>query len=80
MFEDLELPDLERKASARSKPTHSPKRLSPQVGIRVRLDKRRTARSRIKRKIATQRIETGRTGTRAAFPVPRRRPDATATS
>ena len=43
MFEDLELPDLERKACARSPADRIAKRKGyRQVGIRVRLDKRRT--------------------------------------
>ncbi len=55
MFEDLELPDLERKA-LRQIPSH---RLAKRkgyrlVGIRVRLDKRRTVKERIRRKLAVE--------------------------
>ncbi len=56
MFEDLELPDLERKALRQIAAYRLSKRKGyRQVGIRVRLDKRRTVRERIKRKFATQR-------------------------
>jgi len=56
MFEDLELPDLDRKHLRQIEV----ERLFRQKGfrkkgIRVRLDKKRTARSRVKRKKATQR-------------------------
>jgi len=54
MFDDLELPDMERK---RLRQTESEKlfkrRGFRQKGIRARLDKRRTARSRLRRRIAT---------------------------
>ena len=48
MFEDLELPDLERKALRQLEAPRSSKRKGyRQVGIRIRLDKRRTvARAR----------------------------------
>lgn len=58
MFEDLELPYLERKrlremeVEQQARPKGYRKK-----GIRVRLDKRRTARSRMKRRKATQREE-----------------------
>lgn len=56
MFEDLELPDLQRKAlraieSERLRKRHGHRK----EGIRARLDKRRTARSRIRRKFAVTR-------------------------
>jgi len=56
MFEDLELPDLERRALRQIPAERSAKRKGyRQVGIRVRLDKRRTARERVKRILATKR-------------------------
>jgi sporulation protein YhbH len=57
MFEDLELPDLERKALRQIEAFRMSKRKGyRQVGIRVRLDKRRTVRERVKRKLATQKF------------------------
>src|SRR5581483_4438712 len=56
MFEDLELPDLERKALRQLEAYRIAKRKGYRaVGIRVRLDKRRTARERVRRKLATVR-------------------------
>jgi hypothetical protein len=56
MFEDLELPDLERKALRQLESIRFGKRKGyRQVGIRVRLDKRRTVRERAKRLHATRR-------------------------
>jgi uncharacterized protein len=56
MFEDLELPDLERKALRQIEAFRLSKRKGyRQVGIRVRLDKRRTVRERMKRKLASRR-------------------------
>src|SRR5262245_45115120 len=53
MFEDLELPDLERKALRQIESFRMSKRKGYRsVGIRVRLDKRRTARERARRKMA----------------------------
>ena len=50
MFEDLELPDLERKQLACIESLRMTKRKGyRQVGIRVRLDKRRTVRAKMKR-------------------------------
>ncbi|HYC22518.1 MAG TPA: sporulation protein YhbH [Candidatus Bathyarchaeia archaeon] len=55
MFEDLELPDLERKALRQIPADRTAKRKGyRQVGIRVRLDKRRTARERVKRILASK--------------------------
>jgi sporulation protein YhbH len=55
MFEDLELPDLERKALRQIEAYRFSKRKGyRQVGIRVRLDKRRTVRQRVKRLVATR--------------------------
>lgn len=56
MFEDLELPYLERKQLREVEIEQQYRRKGyRRKGIRVRLDKRRTARSRVKRKKATQR-------------------------
>ncbi len=56
MFEDLDLPDLERKALRQLEAPRSSKRRGyRQVGIRIRLDKHRTVRSRIKRKFSSER-------------------------
>lgn len=56
MFEDLELPNLERRALREIPSDLSSKRKGfRHVGIRVRLDKRRTARQRVTRMMATQR-------------------------
>jgi uncharacterized protein len=54
MFEDLELPDLERKR-LRSIPTTRLMRRKGyrRAGIRIRLDKRRTVRAKVKRRLAT---------------------------
>jgi sporulation protein YhbH len=58
MFEDLELPDLERKALRQLESIRFGRRKGyRQVGIRVRLDKRRTVRERAKRLHAAQRRE-----------------------
>ena len=55
MFEDLELPDLERKALKQVETERATKRHGVRKqGIRAHLDKRRTARNRIKRKLAVQ--------------------------
>jgi sporulation protein YhbH len=54
MFEDLELPNLERRALREIPSEHSNRRKGYRhVGIRVRLDKRRTARQRVMRVLAT---------------------------
>src|SRR6185369_3366593 len=56
MFEDLELPDLDRKHLRQMEVERQFKQKGfRKKGIRVRLDKKRTARSRVKRKKATQR-------------------------
>ena len=55
MFEDLELPDLERKRLREIPSDRTVKRKGyRQVGIRQRLDKRRTVRARVKRMMATR--------------------------
>jgi sporulation protein YhbH len=69
MFEDLELPDLERKALRQIESFRMTKRKGYRpVGIRSRLDKHRTVRERSKRKLAAAR--RGRT---LAAPPPARR-------
>src|SRR5690242_16987820 len=56
MFEDLELPNLERRTLREIPSDRSTKRKGYRhVGIRVRLDKRRTARQRVMRALATGR-------------------------
>ncbi|HXW84126.1 MAG TPA: DUF444 family protein, partial [Candidatus Binataceae bacterium] len=56
MFEDLELPNLERRALREIPSEYSTRRKGYRhVGIRVRLDKRRTARQRVMRILATER-------------------------
>jgi uncharacterized protein len=58
MFEDLELPNLERRALREIPSERLDKRKGYRhVGIRVRLDKRRTARQRVIRALATGRKE-----------------------
>ena len=53
MFEDLELPDLDRKALRQIEAFRMSKRKGYRsVGIRIRLDKRRTARERARRRMA----------------------------
>ena len=56
MFEDLELPDLERKKLRELPAARYTKRKGYRaVGIRVRLDKRRTVKAKVRRELATQR-------------------------
>ena len=60
MFEDLELPNLERRALREIQSDYSTKRKGYRhVGIRVRLDKRRTAKQRVMRKLALDRRLNG---------------------
>jgi uncharacterized protein len=60
MFEDLELPNLERRALREIQSDYSTKRKGYRhVGIRVRLDKRRTAKQRVMRKLARDRRMNG---------------------
>lgn len=57
MFEDLELPELQRKALRQIESERVAKRQGyRKEGIRARLDKRGTARNRIRRKLAVSRI------------------------
>jgi uncharacterized protein len=56
MFEDLELPDMERKILREVMSERLSKRKGyRRAGIRIRLDKKRTAIARIRRKLAVQR-------------------------
>ncbi len=56
MFEDLELPDMERKILRQVMSERLSKRKGyRRAGIRVRLDKKRTAVSRIRRRLAVER-------------------------
>jgi len=60
MFEDLELPDLERRALRQIPAERTAKRKGYRaVGIRIRLDKKRTAKERVRRILATQRMRRG---------------------
>src|SRR5262245_28941157 len=69
MFEDLELPDLERKALRQiAAPRLSKRKGYRQVGIRVRLDKRRTVKAKVKRKLATRHTHEHFLGDRDRFP------------
>ena len=55
MFEDLELPDLERKALREIEATRQSRHKGYRpVGIRIRLDKRRTVKEKIRRRLAHQ--------------------------
>jgi sporulation protein YhbH len=55
MFEDLELPDMERKILREVESDRIAKRKGyRRSGVRVHLDRRRTAKARIRRKIATR--------------------------
>jgi uncharacterized protein len=59
MFEDLELPELERKALRQIEADRTTKRKGyRQVGIRARLDKRRTVRAKLKRQLASGKKRT----------------------
>jgi uncharacterized protein len=63
MFEDLELPNLERRALREIPSERSSKRKGYRhAGIRVRLDKRRTARQRVMRIMGSQYRENGQDG------------------
>jgi uncharacterized protein len=55
MFDDLELPELEKKALRKVLTDEAKKRKGKRhAGIRPRLDKRATARNRVRRQLATQ--------------------------
>lgn len=60
MFEDLELPEMERKALRQIvAPRLSKRKGYRSVGIRVRLDKRRTVRAKLRRELATRKNRDG---------------------
>ena len=70
MFEDLELPDMERKILREVMSERIAKRKGyRRVGVRVHLDRRRTAKSRLRRKVATG-------GPSELPPLASKRPDA----
>ncbi|MEZ5866455.1 MAG: DUF444 family protein [Geminicoccaceae bacterium] len=59
MFEDLELPDLERKILKEALSERVAKRLGyRKQGVRAHLDRKRTVKQRLKRQIATGNVET----------------------
>jgi sporulation protein YhbH len=69
MFEDLELPDMERKALREVMSERLSKRKGyRKAGIRIRLDKKRTAVARIKRRLAVQNREAGEWDEDERFP------------
>ena len=70
MFEDLELPDLERKRFRQLLASSISKRKGyRQVGIRARLDKRRTVRAKVKRQHSSKRLlPRENSGEEARFP------------
>jgi len=58
MFEDLELPDLERKKLREIEAERQSRRKGYRhVGVRVRLDKRRTVKEKLRRRVASQTSE-----------------------
>jgi hypothetical protein len=70
MFEDLQLPELERRKLREILVDHGTKRRGyRRVGVRVQLDKKRTVRSRIKRQVARRSAQAalGAEETRAPF-------------
>lgn len=69
MFEDLELPDMERKILREVMSDRISKRKGfRKAGIRIRLDKKRTVKSRIKRRLATTRQDDDQTDEEERFP------------
>ncbi|WP_025899559.1 YeaH/YhbH family protein [Sneathiella glossodoripedis] len=61
MFEDLELPDLESKPLRAIEAEYTHKRSgTKRVGIRAHLDKKRTAKSRLRRKFVQEKIDNAR--------------------
>ena len=69
MFEDLELPDLERKKLREIDAQRLVKRKGYRAaGIRVRLDKRRTVRAKVRRRMATQHVSEADADDRPRFP------------
>ncbi len=58
MFEDLKLPELERKKLRENLVVHGTQRLGyRRVGVRVQLDRKRTVRSRLRRQVAARGAE-----------------------
>jgi uncharacterized protein len=69
MFEDLELPDLERKKLREIAAQRLSRRKGyRQVGVRVRLDKRRTVKAKVRRQLATRRTSEHFPEDRERFP------------
>ena len=69
MFEDLELPDMERKILREVLSDRISKRKGfRKAGIRIRLDKKRTVKSRIKRRLASTRSDDDQTDEEERFP------------
>jgi len=69
MFEDLELPDMERKALRQLiAPRLSKRKGYRSKGIRVRLDKRRTVRAKLRREMASRRHQEDPSVERERFP------------
>lgn len=69
MFEDLELPELKRKTMRELLSERTSKRKGyRRAGVRVHMDKKRTAISRIRRKVATQRTTAAETAPAERFP------------
>jgi len=69
MFEDLELPDLERKKLREIAAQRLSRRKGyRQVGVRVRLDKRRTVKAKVRRKLATRHTSEHFADDRTRFP------------
>jgi sporulation protein YhbH len=69
MFEDLELPDLERKKLREIAAQRFTKRKGYRaVGVRVRLDKRRTVKAKVRRRLATRHTSEHFPDDRKRFP------------
>ena len=69
MFEDLELPDMERKILREVMSDRISKRKGfRRAGIRIRLDKKRTVKSRIKRRLAATKRDDYLEGKEQRFP------------
>ncbi len=69
MFEDLELPDMERKILREVMSDRISKRKGfRKAGIRIRLDKKRTVKSRIKRRLAATKRDGFETDDEQRFP------------
>lgn len=67
MFEDLELPNLERKSLRQVMSERTSKRRGyRQVGVHVHLDKKRSAKARVRRRLASR--HEGRGGDEERFP------------